>query len=226
MKTAGEHHTTEQDGPDLRRRKLLLPLSAAVQDAAPEPEIAPPPPPHLALADAIRRASADGTVTAHQALQARLDAAREGESEPQEDTLETLLSQIRADASCQDIQTIAQQENGFYYSDRHMSHNYARILVFTHEQDACATLAHSVRFECETYPRPFKARMLALPPYGFDQDKIASALRFLAQSEAYRDIHQVAASNGAVYLYSDRFMSVGKAQGLCEWIEVEQYENP
>ncbi len=34
------------------------------------------------------------------------------------------------------------------------------------------------------------------------------------------------ASNGAIYLYSDRYMSVGKAQGLCEWIEVEQYENP
>lgn len=68
--------------------------------------------------------------------------------------------------------------------------------------------------------------MLALHPYGFDDDKIASTLRFLADTEAYQDIHQVEASNGAIYLYSDRYMSVGKAQGLYEWIEVEQYENP
>lgn len=231
MKTVVEHQTTEEDAPDLRRRKLLLPLSAAVRDAAPASEVtalsSEPPalPPHLALAEAIRQCSAGGNLMDQQAMLAHGFASQE-DAEPEQETLETLLAHMQADEACQDIQHIIQQENRFYYSERHMSHNYARILVFTHEQDACATLAQSVRFECETYPRPFKVDMLALPPYGFDADMIASTLRFLSHHEAYGDIHQVEASNGAVYLYSDLSMSVGKAQGLCEWIEVEQYENP
>ncbi|MGK2888476.1 MAG: hypothetical protein ACSLEN_03275 [Candidatus Malihini olakiniferum] len=52
-----------------------------------------------------------------------------------------------------------------------------------------------------------------LHPYKFDDDKIASTLRFLTQTQAYQDIHQLEAFNGAIYLYSDRYMSVGKPKG-------------
>lgn len=229
MKTELESQTTDDDVPDLRRRRLLFPLSAtasaamaepeAVSVSATPPEAITPPPAHQQLAEQIRACAAEGAVLERQTLLASPDAPSQAE-------LDALLAQIGLDDRCQDIAHIEQQANCYYYSDRYMSHNYARILVFTHEQDACATLAQSVRFECETYPRPFKLDMLALPPYDFDEDKIASTLRFLTQSDAYDDIHPVVASNGAVYLYSDRFMRVGKAQGLCEWIEVEQYENP
>lgn len=220
---AAAEDVADSDAPDLRRRRLLLPLSGALHAAPAAQESAPtevePKAPHLILADYLRGCSANGTVVDRRELLAPPYALTE-------EQLDVLLMQIRAEAQGSDIVELAQQDTCFYYSDRYMSHNYARILVFTHEQDACATLAQTVRFECETYPRPFKAGMLALPPYGFDDDKIASTLRFLADTEAYQDIHQVEASNGAIYLYSDRYMSVGKAQGLCEWIEVEQYENP
>lgn len=213
----------DNDAPDMRRRKLLLPLSGVLHNAPTAQEAPPveeePKAPYLVLADYLRGCSANGAVVDRRELLAPPYALTEEE-------LDVLLMQIRAEEEGSDIVEIAQQDTCFYYSERYMSHNYARILVFTHEQDACATLAQTVRFECETYPRPFKAGMLALPPYGFDDDKVASALRFLAQTEAYQDIHQVEASNGAIYLYSDRYMSAGKAQGLCEWIEVEQYENP
>lgn len=220
---AATEDVADSDAPDMRRRRLLLPLSGALRDAPTAQETAPteeaPKAPYLVLADYLRGCSANGTVVDRRDLLAPPYSLTDEE-------LDVLLMQIRAEEQSSDIVEIAQQDTCFYYSDRYMSHNYARILIFTHEQDACATLAQTVRFECETYPRPFKAGMLALHPYGFDDDKIASTLRFLADTEAYQDIHQVEASNGAIYLYSDRYMSVGKAQGLCEWIEVEQYENP
>lgn len=205
---------TSDDTPDLRLRRLLLPLSARDASAAEEA-----PAPYLALADDIRRRSADGNV-------ADIGQLRETWDAPDDDAFDALLERINADTACADIVFITHHDTRYYYSARHMSHNYACILVFTHEQDACATLAETVRFECQTYPRPYQVRMLTLPPYRFDEDKIESALRFLAQSDAYCDIHRVQASNGEPYLFSDRFMSYGKAQGLCEWIEVEQYENP
>lgn len=220
---ATDQDVAEQDVPDMRRRRLLLPLSGALHDAPTTQETPPveeePKAPHRVLADYLRGCSANDAVVDRRELLAPPYALTE-------EALDVLLMQIRAEEEGSDIVEIAQQDTCFYYSDRYMSHNYARILVFTHEQDACATLAQTVRFECETYPRPFKASMLALHPYRFDDDKIASTLHFLAQTEAYQDIHPVEASNGAIYLYSDRYMSVGKAQGLCEWIEVEQYENP
>jgi hypothetical protein len=48
----------------------------------------------------------------------------------------------------------------------------------------------------------------------------------LDQSAAYQDIKRVHASNGELYLYSDRTMTHPAAQGLCQWLEVGQYANP
>ncbi|PXF68767.1 oxidoreductase, partial [Escherichia coli O157] len=33
-------------------------------------------------------------------------------------------------------------------------------------------------------------------------------------------------STAVLYLFSERFMTYGKAYGLCEWFEVEQFQNP
>ncbi|RBW34178.1 hypothetical protein B9M91_17510 [Escherichia coli] len=42
----------------------------------------------------------------------------------------------------------------------------------------------------------------------------------------YADIRQVESSTAVLYLFSERFMTYGKAYGLCEWFEVEQFQNP
>ena len=39
-----------------------------------------------------------------------------------------------------------------------------------------------------------------------------------------QDIKSVEASNGARYLFSDTYMVLGYAKGLCEWVEVGQFE--
>ncbi|MBJ7223013.1 MULTISPECIES: YdhW family putative oxidoreductase system protein [unclassified Brenneria] len=206
--------------PDLTKRRLLLPLSRQAADndvTADEP--AEQKAPYLVVAGYIRQRSAAGELVDARNFQAApysLDA----------ETLDRLFEQINHSQDCADLLSISNDEARYYYSDRHMSHNYARLLVFTHQQDICKTIADTVRFECQTYPRPYKVQMLRLPPYALTQEKIDGAMRFFEQSDAFQDIRLVAASNGASYLFSERFMSYGKARGLCEWIEVEQYENP
>ncbi|RLM20719.1 hypothetical protein BIY29_14735 [Brenneria alni] len=202
--------------PDLSKRRLLLPLSPREQTAD---EVTEPKAPFLAVADYIRQCSAAGELVNIQCFQQApyaLDVQ----------AIKGLFEQINASETCTDILSIGSDEERYYYSDRSMSHNYARILVFTHQPDVCKTIADTVRFECQTYPRPYKVQMLRFPPYAFDQEKIDGAVRFFEQSDEFQDIRLVAASNGEPYLFSERFMSYGKAKGLCEWIEVEQYDNP
>lgn len=219
---SSEPETRHDAQPDLSRRRLLLPLSlrpqAADGDAAAN-GVSEPQAPFLTVAEHIRRCSAAGELMDRRRLQ-------EAPYSLDDQTIDLLFEQIDASAACADITAIGNDEARYYYSNQSMSHNYARILVFTHEQDICKTIADTVRFECQTYPRPYKVQMLRFPPYAFDQEKIDDAIRFFAQSEEFEDIRLIAASNGESYLFSERFMSLGKAKGLCEWIEVEQYENP
>ncbi|PWC16495.1 hypothetical protein DDT52_18025 [Brenneria roseae subsp. roseae] len=223
LTSAAPASETPPDGqPDLSKRRLLLPLSAqaeAADDGVTADDTPEPKAPFLVVADYIRQCSAAGELVSTRSFQAPPYSL-----EPE--TIGQLFAQIGASDECADILAIGNGEEQYHYSDQSMSHNYARILLFTHEQDTCKTIADTVRFECQTYPRPYKVQMLTLPPYSFDQEKIDCALRFLGQSDSFKDIRTVMASNGEPYLFSERFMSYGKAKGLCEWIEVEQYENP
>lgn len=68
--------------------------------------------------------------------------------------------------------------------------------------------------------------MLTQPPYSFGDQQVAAALSAMETHPDYADIRTVESSNAEPYLFSERFMSYGKAYGLCEWFEVEQYQNP
>lgn len=57
-----------------------------------------------------------------------------------------------------------------------MSENYTAMLLQVVEQDICRAIAHAVRFECQTYPRPYKAAMLMQAPYSFQEAQIDAAL--------------------------------------------------
>lgn len=107
-----------------------------------------------------------------------------------------------------------------------MSTNYANMCVLVMEKDVCKTIAHAVRFECETYPRPYKVAMLTQEPYRFSSEEVDAALVAIETHPDYADIRRVSSSNDVEYLFSERFMSFGKAYGLCEWLEVERFQNP
>ena len=138
----------------------------------------------------------------------------------------TLLDAMCQHASDADILCIQGSEDTYFYSTQTMTANYAEMCVQVVENDICRAIAEAVRFDCQTYPRPYKVAMLAQPPYHFAPEQVTAALTAMETHPDYADIRAVESSNAEPYLFSERFMSYGKAYGLCEWLEVEQYQNP
>ena len=60
----------------------------------------------------------------------------------------------------------------------------------------------------------------------FQEAQIEAAIAAMDVAPEYADIRQVESSTAVLYLFSERFMTYGKAYGLCEWFEVEQFQNP
>ncbi|WP_438335331.1 YdhW family putative oxidoreductase system protein [Edwardsiella tarda] len=187
---------------------LSVPAPAETHDA-----------PEAILADFIRQHSASGKLVARARFLQPPYAFAEAD-------LTTLLASLAQRATEADIVCLTGARDDYYYSVRNMTANYADICLQMMEQDICRAIAEAVRFACRTYPRPYPLAMLALPPYGFTAAQIRAALATLDTHPDYADIRRVEASNGAPYLFSERFMSHGKAYGLCQWIEIEQHQNP
>ncbi|MPV07580.1 YdhW family putative oxidoreductase system protein [Escherichia coli] len=143
-----------------------------------------------------------------------------------EEELSVLLENIKQNGDYADIACMTGSQDDYYYSTQAMSENYAAMSLQVVEQDICRAIAHAVRFECQTYPRPYKVAMLMQAPYYFQEAQIEAAIATMDVAPEYADIRQVESSTAVLYLFSERFMTYGKAYGLCEWFEVEQFQNP
>lgn len=148
------------------------------------------------------------------------------DSDEKKSIIVTALEALHSDPKYDDIIELVGNKNRYYYSVTAISSNFAKMLMLVEEQDYCATIAEMVRFECSTYPRPYAIEMLKYAPFFMTQVQIDVALTVLQHQQECKDILPVMASNDALYLYSSKHMSQAMAQGLCEWIEVEQFDNP
>lgn len=215
----------EDSPPQLSRRKLLfmgksqVPVDEHKQVPVAETALVEEPSLDLVLADHIRLSSKNGKLVNCSCF---LD---DPFSVPQEE-LDAVLENILSDAAYKDIIELKGEKTHYYYSSEKMSGNFAQMLFLLEEKDTCTTIAETVRFESKTYPRPYQVKMLQLSPYHFNEEQIEAALKVMRQRPECEDIQEVRASNNALYLFSSAFMSAGHARGLCEWLEVEQYENP
>lgn len=181
-------------------------------------DIAEPEPTDV-LAEFIRQHSVTGQLVARSVfLSPPYSVAEEG--------LSVLLEGIKQNGDYADIACITGTHDDYYYSTQAMSENYAAMSLQVVEQDICRAIAHVVRFECQTYPRPYKVAMLRQAPYYFQDAQIEAAIAAMDVAPEYADIRQVESSTAVLYLFSERYMSYGKAYGLCEWFEVEQFQNP
>ncbi|EOY4716061.1 YdhW family putative oxidoreductase system protein [Shigella flexneri] len=122
--------------------------------------------------------------------------------------------------------SVAEEELSVLLESIKQNGDYAAMSLQVVEQDICRAIAHAVRFECQTYPRPYKVAMLMQAPYYFQEAQIEAAIAAMDVAPEYADIRQVESSTAVLYLFSERFMTYGKAYGLCEWFEVEQFQNP
>lgn len=206
------------DEVDSRKRQWLQAFHPPVEQMN-SPQVQEPASPESIVADFIRQHSASGQLVARSVF------LLPPYSVPETD-LSALLDVLGQDANGADITCVQGAEEAYFYSTQTMTANYADMCVQVVENDICRAIAEAVRFDCRTYPRPYKVAMLTQPPYRFESQQIAAALTTMETHPDYADIRTVESSNAEPYLFSERFMSYGKAYGLCEWLEVEQYQNP
>ena len=206
------------DEVDSRKRQWLQAFHPPVEQMN-APQVQEPASPESIVADFIRQHSASGQLVARSVF------LLPPYSVPETD-LSALLDVLGQDANGADITCVQGAEEAYFYSTQTMTANYADMCVQVVENDICRAIAEAVRFDCRTYPRPYKVAMLTQPPYRFESQQIAAALTTMDTHPDYADIRTVESSNAEPYLFSERFMSYGKAYGLCEWLEVEQYQNP
>lgn len=206
------------DEVDSRKRQWLQAFHPPVEQMN-APQVQEPASPESIVADFIRQHSASGQLVARSVF------LLPPYSVPETD-LSALLDVLGQDANGADITCVQGAEEAYFYSTQTMTANYADMCVQVVENNICRAIAEAVRFDCRTYPRPYKVAMLTQPPYRFESQQIAAALTAMETHPDYADIRTVESSNAEPYLFSERFMSYGKAYGLCEWLEVEQYQNP
>ncbi|CBG88145.1 YdhW family putative oxidoreductase system protein [Citrobacter rodentium] len=197
-----------------KRRWLQRLRPTGTQAAAEAPES-----PADIMADFIRQHSAAGQLVARELFLQPPYSIEETELAP-------LLAMLAEGCAGSDIACVQGSRDDYFYSTDSMTANYAGMCMQVVEKDMCRAIAEAVRFDCRTYPRPYKVAMLEQPPYGFSAEQIAAALAAMETHPDYADIRPVASSNGVAYLFSERVMRYGKAYGLCEWLEVEQFQNP
>lgn len=205
------------DEVDSRKRQWLQAFHPPVEQMN-APQVHEPASPESIVADFIRQHSASGQLVARSVFCCRLIRF-----------LKPIFPRcwmLGRDANGADITCVQGAEEAYFYSTQTMTANYADMCVQVVENDICRAIAEAVRFDCRTYPRPYKVAMLTQPPYRFESQQIAAALTAMETHPDYADIRTVESSNAEPYLFSERFMSYGKAYGLCEWLEVEQYQNP
>ncbi|MGA4620549.1 YdhW family putative oxidoreductase system protein [Citrobacter meridianamericanus] len=221
MKNVSDVLTPDEALPDEvdgHKRQWLQAFHPPVEQVS-VPQVQDPANPQAIVADFIRQHSVSGQLVARSLF------LLPPYSVPETD-LSALLDALCLDANSTDITCVQGTEDAYFYSTQTMTANYANMCVQVVENDICLAIAEAVRFDCRTYPRPYKVAMLMQPPYSFESQQVTAALTAMEMHPDYADIRTVESSNAEPYLFSERFMSYGKAYGLCEWLEVEQYQNP
>jgi hypothetical protein len=107
-----------------------------------------------------------------------------------------------------------------------MTRAYAVHLARLEERDPRRLVAGLVRDNARIYPRPTALAILREAPYRISEEDLALILAAEGKDGEDADIRSLITSNGAVYLYSNRYLSPEHAQGLAEWEAVGAQENP
>lgn len=166
------------------------------------------------LAEAIRKDSGAFAVSSRDRLEALFPGAE----------VDSLLAGAASDLP--DIARIAGASTVYYYSTASMTESYATNLARVEEKDPLNLVAQTVRDDSRIYPRPTALKSFHEAPWRLGQTEMASVLLKLGREAGVEDIQSCTASNGAVYLYSTKFLTPDHATGLTEYYEVERWNNP
>jgi len=125
-----------------------------------------------------------------------------------------------------DIMYIEGSKGLYYFSTESMTESYATHMARVAENDPLRLVADTVRDNSRIYPRTTDVREFANPPFLMAPWTIKDIAAKLAKNPEFSDIKSCTASNGAVYLYSTKYIEKTYAEGLTEWVEVGLPQNP
>lgn len=180
-----------------------------MENQTPSPEILPE---ALPLVEAIRTASKGGALATLKSL----------EKEFPDLDIPVLIE----GSGAADLKKMEGSEDVYFFSDLSMTEAYAIHLFRIGEKDPVRLIAETVRDESRIYPRPTPAATFSDPPFSLGARALEDALGRMTLRPDAADIKRTYASNGALYLYSDRFLGAAHADALAEWLEVGVRENP
>jgi hypothetical protein len=114
----------------------------------------------------------------------------------------------------------------YLYSANSMTETYAMVLARADADDPIGTIATTVREDSSLYPRPTPLATFLAPIFKMDSNRLEDYAAALVSEPSYSDIKLVRASNGAPYLFSDRYLGAAWVRATVEWEEVGKYDNP
>lgn len=145
----------------------------------------------------------------------------------EEEELNNLLAAVEEKEDLIILKRILDDSGSEYlYSSIEMTDKYANILMSVKNKNYLKLIADTVRYESKTYPRATRLSLFTISPYNINESALLGLLSSLNANSEYSDLKYTEASNGAKFIYSEKYMTERYARTLAEWEAVLQKENP
>lgn len=165
------------------------------------------------LVEAVRAESAALRLVSKPELESRF---------PDTDISATLAS----GEAVEDLMYLDGTQTVYYFSTRSLSVSYATHLARLAENNPARLIAETVRDESKVYGRTTSISTFADAPFSLPAVQVEEILTGLRSTAEFADICSCTASNGAIFLYSSKYLDQGYAESLTEWNEVGRQMNP
>ena len=134
-------------------------------------------------------------------------------------------TQVKKEINCKRIKVLTGVYTYYLYDETKMTDTYAHWAFLAAENNPQVTFAECVREDCRTYPRPFAAECFKNPPFNMTASEIEKTWEAVSVNENFDDICRTQASNGDVYFYSTKYITLDYATSLAEYDAVERPAN-
>jgi len=143
-----------------------------------------------------------------------------------EELLATVWAQVESDDRYADIVQTKDENTGVVYahSVTFLSGAFAKLTLRKQANDPKYMIAALVRENSDIFPKPTSVEFFSIDFFGMQPEEVHGYVDEILADEAYADIKPVVASNGVMYLYSDRFLEEPTALRMAEWVEVDSLD--
>lgn len=140
-----------------------------------------------------------------------------------EEQLAAVWAVLDADDQYADIVRTKDEHTGaeYLHSVMFLSAAYAKLTLRKQANDPKFMIVSLVRENSDIFPKPTSVEFFWTEFFGMTPEEVHEHVDEILADEAYTDIKPVVASNGVMYLYSERYLEGPNAQRMAEWVEVD-----